>query len=157
MVENADFIFRYNQGVEAALIYPKNDEALRAICLFADRYRWQMIQIDVVYFTKPHEQVESRVCYLLQNDSGAASFAQYIEILRRYLLMPLQYPLNTKDQVVEFFNQVSEKPFQYISEYFPNRPYYAGTLMGKWARDTMSDRIIKRVEKGETLLNHLDD
>lgn len=154
MIESPDFVFRYNQGVEAALIYPKNDEALRAICLFVDRYRWQMIQIDAIYFAQSSEQAESRVCYLLQNSSGAESFSQYIETLRRYLLMPLQFPLNTKEQVVAFFNQVSEKPFQYISACFPNRLYYAGTLMGKWSRDMMVDRIIKRVEKGETLQNY---
>ena len=52
MIESHDFVFRYNQGVEAALIYPQNDEALRAICLFVDRYRWQMIQIDAIYFAQ---------------------------------------------------------------------------------------------------------
>lgn len=156
MREEASFVFRYNKGAEAALIYPENQEALRVLSAFVDRYKWDVTQINAVYFHKEYDKLENRVCYLVQNKNNSTKFSSQMEILRRYLLMPFLYPINTIDQVIKFFNELSETPFQYIANCFPAQLSRAGNVMGMWARDTKVDEIIRWAERGDTLWDYLD-
>ncbi|EIJ70288.1 hypothetical protein E5Q53_03075 [Haemophilus parahaemolyticus] len=147
---SSDFIFRYNNGIESALIYPKNEQALNVLSLFADKYKWKVYQINAVYFERENEQ-EYYACYLVQNQHNQSDFSQNMDIIRKYLLMPFKYPLNIQEQVAHFFNCVSNKPFQYISACYEAHLYKAGNISGMWCRDMRIKEIVKRLEMGKNL------
>ena len=127
---------------QSALIEIENEEQRRTFAGFADRYHWQVKQVISVHFDKSPDLAIYKRSFLVKSLPNSRNF-HLIKVVARYLKVACLPQIKNEQQLTDYFCLLTKEKFQYISACQAIQLPYAGSLMGKWARDTAIDRIIK--------------
>lgn len=129
-----------NNKMENAFIYLHCEQQVKILKLFASKYQWKITHIDIAY-----GENNSKSIYLI----SGKDLQQYIPKLanyfnEKYLISPIN-----QQTIYEYFNQFSEQTFQAVISCQKIVVPPPVNIMGAWARDTMINNHLRKMEKGE--------
>ncbi|MDH2998147.1 hypothetical protein A1D22_09690 [Pasteurellaceae bacterium LFhippo2] len=130
---------------QSALIEIENEEQRRTFAGFADRYHWQVKQVISVHFDKSPDSAIHKRSFLVKSLPNSRDF-HLIKVVACYLKVACLPQIKNEQQLVDYFTLLTKEKFQNIAACQAIQLPYAGSLMGKWARDTAIDRIIKEIQ-----------
>ena len=119
----------------------ENEEQSRIIGGFADRYKWQVFNLACVYadeVTTDHKTV-----YLIISLHQSNEFKIRIEAMCTHIQSEYEVFLRSKEQLKQYFQRFSDKPFLHIGSYAYQLLYKAGNIFGMMGRDRQIDEILK--------------
>ena len=122
----------------------ENEEQSRIIGGFADRYKWQVFNLACVYadeVTTDHKTV-----YLIISPYQSNEFKIHIEAMCTHIQAEYEVLLLSKEQLKQYFQRLSDKPFLHIESYSYQPLYKAGNIFGMMARDRLINEILEQKE-----------
>ncbi len=138
-LEHLIYLVEQNE-MENAFIHLHCEQKIRTLKLFASKYQWKIKRIDITY-----GENNSKAIYLI----SGKNLQQYIPKLanyfnEKYLISPIN-----QQAIYDYFNQLSKQTFQAViscQEIVVPPPV---NIMGAWARDTVINSHLRKMERGE--------
>lgn len=138
-LEHIIYLVEQNE-MENAFIHLHCEQKIRTLKLFASKYQWKIKRIDITY-----GENNSKAIYLI----SGKNLQQYIPKLanyfnEKYLISPIN-----QQAIYDYFNQLSKQTFQAViscQEIVVPPPV---NIMGAWARDTVINSHLRKMERGE--------
>lgn len=127
-------------GMENAFIHLHCEQKIRIIKLFASKYHWKIKRIDITY-----SENNSKSIYLILGKN----IQQYIPKLanyfnEKYLISPIN-----KQAIYDYFNLLCEQTFRSVISCQKIVVLPPINIMGAWARDTVINSHLRKMERGE--------
>lgn len=138
-LEHIIYLVEQNE-MENAFIHLHCEQKIRTLKLFASKYQWEIKRIDITY-----GENNSKAIYLI----SGGNLQQYIPKLanyfnKKYLISPIN-----KQEIYDYFNQLNEQTFQAVISCQKIVVPPPVNIMGAWARDTVINSHLRKMERGE--------